>query len=123
LDKVGDEGVGAGGVVGRVREGEDVLICAEGEAFNLAKGGVLQFLAQQFAKVGAAGFVSGKGEAKTFDGGGGAVGRVGCFGEKGSLHGYLQGGIHEGHEGHEEKQKLLKVFKNLCVLRAIRGFT
>jgi len=119
LDKVGDEGVGAGGVVGRVREGEDVLICAEGEAFNLAKGGVLQFLAQQLAKMGAAGFVSGKGEAKTFDGGGGAVGGVGCFGEKGSLHGYEE----SAKDTKEHEEKLLKFFKTLRVLRELRGFT
>lgn len=46
LDDLGQEGVGAGGVVGRVGEGQDVLVRADGEAFDGAEFGVHQLFAQ-----------------------------------------------------------------------------
>jgi hypothetical protein len=46
FDDFGQEGVGAGGVVGWVGEGQDVLVRADGEALDLAEFGVFQFLPQ-----------------------------------------------------------------------------
>ncbi len=68
LDKVLDEGIGAGGVVGRVGQGQDVFILANGEALNFPEFRVLQLLAQFLGEVGPAGFVVFKGQAQAFDG-------------------------------------------------------
>ncbi|MBT9153585.1 MAG: hypothetical protein DDT39_00242 [Firmicutes bacterium] len=48
LHKVPDKRVGAGGVVGRVGQGEDVLVRTDREPFDLAKLRVLQLLTQLF---------------------------------------------------------------------------
>ena len=45
-DDLRQEGVGAGGVVGRVGEGQDGLVVADGEALDLAEGGVGQLRPQ-----------------------------------------------------------------------------
>ena len=59
LDDLGQEGVGAGGVVGRVGEGQDVLVLADGKALDGAELGVLQLLAQAFQVLGALGVAGG----------------------------------------------------------------
>jgi len=82
-DKRLDEGVGAGGVIGRVGQGQDVFILAQREAFNLMKFRVLQLLAQLPGEVGAAGFVVLKGQPQTLDRallGGGFCKKRGLFG-------------------------------------------
>jgi len=49
LEDFGEEGVGTGGVGGRVGEGQDGLVGADGEALNGAEGGVAQGLPQPLA--------------------------------------------------------------------------
>ncbi len=49
--EVGEPRVGAGGVIGRVGEAQDVLVRADGETLDLAELGVLQLLAQNAEEV------------------------------------------------------------------------
>src|SRR5690606_41575971 len=64
-DEVGNPWVRAGGVVRRIAQIQDVLVAADGKAFDLAELRVLQLLAQLLGKVGAAGFVVLEGHAET----------------------------------------------------------
>ena len=56
-DEVGDPRVRAGGVVRWIAQVQDVLVAADGKAFDLAELRVLQLLAQFLGKVGAAGLI------------------------------------------------------------------
>ena len=56
-DEVGDPRIRTGGVIRRIAQVQDVLIAADGKAFDLAELRVLQLLTQLLGKVGAAGFV------------------------------------------------------------------
>src|SRR5690625_561470 len=64
-DEVGDPRVRTGCVVRRVALVQNVLVAADGKAFDLAELRVLQLLAQFLGKVGAAGFVVLEGHAET----------------------------------------------------------
>jgi len=73
FDYLPQPGVRAGGVVGRVGQGQDGLVRADGEALDGPEGGVLQLPAQQFGEVGAAGVVVGERLAQAGDRGGGPI--------------------------------------------------
>jgi hypothetical protein len=67
LDKIPDKRVGAGSVVGRVGQGQDVLVGAEGE--SLRSGGklrVLEFLPQLVQEVLPPGRIIGEGQPQAF---------------------------------------------------------
>ena len=56
-DEVGDPRVRAGGVIRRIAQVQDVLVAADGKAFDLAELRVLQLLAQLLCEMGTAGLV------------------------------------------------------------------
>ena len=59
IPDLGQERVEAGGVVGRVGQGQDALVLADGKALDGAELGVLQFLAQALQVLGALGVAGG----------------------------------------------------------------